>query len=513
MRKIREVIRLKQDRYASAREIALACQIGRTTVLEYLHRAESAGLRWPLPEGLSDAALERLLFPPAPAPDSPPRAMPDWPHVQRELARKGVTLLLLWQEYKQQFPDGYGYSRYASLYRQWKDRTDLSMLQRHKAGEKLFVDFAGLTMNLTDPATGEMRKVQVFAAAMGASQRIFAKAYESQDLRSWLLANAEALEFYGAVPEILVPDNLKAGVTAADRYEPALNPTFAEFARHYGIAVIPARPVRPKDKAKVENAVQQVERWILAPLRDRVFFSLSELNEQIELKAKDLDQRLMKGPNASRKELFEQLDLPLMRALPVERYVYAQWKRAKLGPDYHLEFEGHRYSAPHGLVGRSVDLRVTAHTVEVFVQGQRICTHPRSLLRRGFTTQHSHMPKSHQEHAEWTPERLESWALQAGPSTAALVRELLAGKLHPQQGFRACMGIISLQKRYTAPRLEAACARAMAFRAFSYQNVKTILEKGLDAEPPPLVPVMSSPVSHANVRGASYFSGGEPCAN
>jgi transposase len=513
MRKIREVIRLKQDRYASAREIALACHIGRTTVQEYLHRAEAAGLRWPLPEELSDAALERLLFPPGPIPDGPPRAVPDWPRVQTQLARKGVTLLLLWQEYKELFPEGYGYSRYASLYRQWKDQTDLSMLQRHKAGEKLFVDFAGLTMNVTDPAAGEIRKVQVFASAMGASQRIFAKAYESQDLRSWLLANSEAFEFYGALPEILVPDNLKAGVTAADRYEPALNPSFAEFARHYGVAVIPARPLKPKDKAKVENAVQQVERWVLAPLRDRLFFSLDELNEAIGLKLADLDGRLMKGPNLCRKELFEQIDLPLMRPLPLERYAYAQWKRAKLGPDYHAEFEGHRYSAPYSLVGKQVDLRITVHTVEVFLGSQRIFGHVRSLLRRGFTTEPSHMPKVHQAHAEWTPERLEEWALKSGPSTAALVKELLQGKLHPQQGFRSCLGIISLQKRYSAPRLEAACARALGFGAISYRNVKTILEKGLDSEPPPLPVAQVPPVLHANVRGAAYFSEEVPCAN
>ena len=246
MRKIREVLRLKRERHANARDIARACQIGRTTVGEYLHRAEAAGLGWPLPEDLSDEALERKLFPPGPPPDGVPRSMPDWGYVRRELARKGVTLLLLWQEYKQLFPDGYGYSRYASLYRDWVGKTELSMLQRHRAGEKLFVDFVGLTMNVRDPETGETRKVQVFSSAMGASHKIFAKAYEGQEMRSWLLANSEAFEFYGAVPEIVVVDNLKAGVTSADRYEPALNPSFAEFARHYGVAVIPARPGETK---------------------------------------------------------------------------------------------------------------------------------------------------------------------------------------------------------------------------------------------------------------------------
>jgi len=511
MRKIREVLRLKREHYANTRDIAAACQIGCTTVKEYLHRAEAAGLCWPLPEELSDEALQRMLFPPSPPPDTVPRAMPDWPYVRRELARKGVTLLLLWQEYKRLFPDGYGYSRYASLYRDWAHKTELSMLQRHRAGEKLFVDFAGLTMNVTDAKTGELRKVQIFTSAMGASQRIFAKAYEGQEMRSWLLANSEAFEFYGALAEIVVIDNLKAGVTSADRYEPALNPSFAEFARHYGVAVIPARPIKPKDKAKVENAVQQVERWVLAPLRDRVFFSLEELNAEISTKVSELNKRLMKGPNASREELFEEIDRPAMRPLPPERYVFAQWKRAKLAPDYHVEFEGHRYSAPHALVGRHIDLRVTAHTVEAFVGGRRICAHPRSLSRRGFTTDPSHMPQSHREHAAWTPERLEAWALKAGPCAAELVKELLRGKVHPQQGFRACVAIIRLEQSYSAARLEAACARALSFRAYTYRNVKTILEKGLDAEPPR--EALPAPESHANVRGAAYFTEEASCAN
>ena len=259
--------------------------------------------------------------------------------------------------------------------------------------------------------------------------------------------------------------------------------------------------------------MQQVERWVLAPLRDRVFFGLEELNEAIALHVEELNERPMKGPDASRDEQFEQIDRPVMRPLPSERYVYAQWKRAKLAPDYHVEFEGHRYSVPHALVGRHIDLRVTAHTVEAFLGGQRVCGHPRSLSRRGFTTEPAHMPRSHREFAEWTPERLESWALDTGPSTAALVRELLLGKVHPQQGFKSCMGIIGLGRRYSAPRLEAACSRALRFRAYSYRTVKAILEKGLDTEPPAEAPPDPAPLSHANVRGAAYFAGEAQCAN
>jgi len=513
MRKIREVMRLSYGLKASRREIALSVDIARSTVAEYLYRSEAAGLSWPVPEDLSDEDLERLLFPPTPSVSEPKRPMPDWPEVQRQLARKGVTLLLLWHEYMDKNPDGYGYSRYASLHREWLDKTDLRMRQHHKAGEKLFVDFAGLTMPVTDPATGQVRTVQVFASAMGASQRIFAKAYEAQSLENWLGANCDAFEFYGALPEMLVPDNLKSGVTSADRFEPVLNQAFAEFARHYGIAVVPARPKKPRDKSKVENAVQQVERWVLAPLRDQMFFSLEELNLAIVLKLDELDVRLMKGPGVSRRELFDEIDRPAMRKLDVPRYQFARWKRAKVAPDYCVEFEGHRYSVPYTLVGRHVELRVNLSTVEIFVDSVRVCGHPRSVSRRGFSIQKAHMPVAHREHAEWTPERLENWAAQTGPSTREFVSRMMAANLHPQQAFRACMGVISLSKNYSPERLEAACTRALRHGAQGYRNVKTILEKGLDKEEPSVQLTLIQAPMHANVRGAEYYAEGAPCAN
>jgi transposase len=513
MRKIREVLRLSHGLKASRREIAVAVDIARSTVAEYLYRSEAAGLFWPLPEDLSDEDLERLLFPPAPEAHEPKRLIPDWSEVQRQLSRKGVTLLLLWHEYREKHPDGYGYSRYASLYREWLDRTDLRMRQHHKAGERLFVDFAGLTMPVTDPLTGEVRTVQVFSSAMGASQRIFAKAYESQTLENWLGANSDAFEFYGALPEVLVPDNLKSGVTSADRFEPVVNQAFAEFARHYGLAVLPARGKKPRDKAKVENGVQQVERWILAPLRDRVFFSLDELNHAISVKLEELDVRLMKGPNASRRELFDEIDRPAMRTLDMPRYRFARWKRAKVAPDYCVEFEGHRYSVPHTLVGRHVDIRANLSTVEIFQGGIRIYGHPRSISRRGFTIEKAHMPLAHREFAEWTPERLENWAAQTGPSTREFVRRMMTSKVHPQQAFRSCMGVISLSKRFTSERLEAACARANRYGAQGYRNVKTILEKGLDQEEVSAQPTLVETTIHANVRGAEYYLEGAPCVN
>ena len=513
MRKIREVLRLRHDLNVSAREIALSVGIARSSVAEYSYRADAAGLSWPLPEGISDEDLERLLFPPPPSVEEPSRPVPSWPKIQKDLSRKGVTLLLLWQEYKAAHPDGYGYSRFASLYREWQNKTDVRMRQHHKAGEKMFVDFVGLTMPITDPSTGDVRQVQVFSSAMGASQRIFAKAYESQSLENWLAANADAFEFYGALPEVIVPDNLKSGITSPDRFEPVINQSFAEFARHYGVAVIPARPKKPRDKAKVENAVQQVERWILAPLRDRAFFCILELNIEIAARLELLDSRVMRGPSSSRRELFEEIDLPAMRVLDMPRYQFAVWKRAKVAPDYCVEFEGRRYSVPYTLVGKRVDLRVSLKVVEVFLDSTRICGHPRCFSRRGFTIEPSHMPVAHREHAEWTPERIENWAAQTGPSTRGLVSKMMAANLHPQQAFRACMGVISLSRSYTAERVEAACTRALRFGAHGYRNVKTILEKGLDREEaPPQLPLIEIEV-HENVRGAEYYKEDPSCDN
>jgi len=511
MRKIREALRLKYEHGASQHEIGRSIGLAQSTAGEILHRAEAAGLSWPLAEPLSDEDLERLLFPPPRAPQEPARPLPDWVEVDLALARKGVTLLLLWFEYRDKHPDGYGYSRFADLYRAWKGRTDLRMLQHHKAGEKLFADFAGLTMPVTDPATGQVGEVPVFVSAMGASNRIFARPYESQTSQSWLQGLEDAFVFYGGLPAVVVPDNPRACVKSPDRYEPVLNPAFADFAHFYQVAVIPARVRKPRDKAKVENAVQQVERWVLAPLRNQTFFSLEELDEAIAVKVRELDVRLMKDYGMSRRELFEQLDRPAMRDLPEGRYRYATWKKAKVAPDYHVEFEGHRYSVPSELVGRQLDMRVAQDTVEIFLGTKRVFTHPRSALRRGFTTEPAHMPSHHKEFAEWTPQRIERWALSVGAATGEFIARILEAKVHPEQAFRSSMGVISLARSYGKDRLEAACRRALVFRAYSYRNVKTILEKGLDAEPAPEPPPEA--VVHVNVRGADYYAETSPCAS
>ena len=412
MRKIKEILRLKHACGLSERQIAESCRIGKTTVGEYLQRAEAAGLSWPLPAELDEAALEARLFAqPLPPPSCP---LPDWAEVQRELKRKGVTRLLLWQEYKEKHPEGVAYPTFTVLYRRWAGACDVVMRQDHKAGEKLFVDYAGMVVPITDAHTGTIYEAQIFVATLGASNFTYAEATPTQTLEDWLGSHRRALEFLGGVPEIIVPDNLKAGVKSPCYFEPELNRAYAEFAQHYGLAVIPARVRKPRDKAKVETGVQIVKRWILAPLRKRTFFGIQEANEAIWELLEELNHKPFQKLPGSRHSAFEELDKPFLRPLPAEPYVLATWKKAKVNIDYHVEIDGHYYSVPHALIRESVELRLTQNTVEVFYKGRRVTSHQRALdlpRHRGrHTTVAEHMPTTHRTKSEWTPERLISWA-------------------------------------------------------------------------------------------------------
>lgn len=506
MRKVKEVLRLKWGCGLSHRQIAKSCGIARPTVAEYIRRAEDIGLSWPLPEELDEAALERLLFPLPPSMSKEVRPAPDWSEVHRQLKRKGVTLALLWQEYKTLYPEGYQYSAFCEHYRAWEGTLDLVMRQTHRAGEKLFVDYAGQTVPVVDRISGEIQPAQVFVAVLGASNYTYAEATWTQALPDWIGSHVRALTYFGAVPEILVPDNLKSGVAAAHRYEPELNPTYAEMAAHYSLAVLPARAAKPRDKAKVEVGVQIVERWILARLRHHTFFSLPEINAAMRALLEDLNRRPFKRLPGSRLSLFEQLDRPAMRPLPPEPYVFAEWKKARVHIDYHMQVDGHYYSVPYQLVKQALDVRLSANTVEVFHQGRRVASHPRSHQKGRHTTTAEHMPQAHQAYAQWTPQRLIHWAEQTGPATAQVVATILASRPHAQQGFRSCLGIMRLGKTYGDDRLEAACRRALAIQATSYKSIESILKHRLDQAPLPTpAPAATPTLLHPNVRGADYF--------
>jgi transposase len=507
MRKIKEVLRLHHEKGLSIRPIAKSLDMGRSTVQEYLDRAERAGLKWPLAPELDEASLEHLLFP---SPDSPvqeKRQMPSPEYLHQELKRKGVTLQLLWHEYKEKHPEGYQYSQFCRIYHQWADKLDPCLRQVYKAGEKLFVDYAGQTMEITSPETGEIHEAQIFVATLGASNYTFAKATLSQDLPSWIQSHVHAFEFFQGVPEILIPDNLKDAVTRSCRYEPDLNATYRELAEHYGAVIIPARVGKAKDKAKVESGVLQVERWILAPLRHHTFFALTDLNEAMAKQLEILNNRPFEKLEGTRKSLFESLDKPALKPLPAPRFTFAQWSQSKVNIDYHIEVDHHYYSVPYQLIHERLDVRLTDVTVEVFFKNRRVALHRRSYLKGKHTTLPEHMPKAHQKYLEWTPSRLIRWAGQIGPHTQNLVRLILESRPHPEQGYRSCLGLLRLEKRYSIERLEAACARALAFKAYSYKNVESILKKGLDQQPlVTALPQTHLPLlEHENLRGREYY--------
>jgi len=502
MRKIKEVLRLGYERGLSMRQVARCCNLGRSTTQEYFRRFRATGLTWPLPEDLTDELLEKQLFPEKEA-GQPVREPLNYLYLLQELARPNVTMALLWEEYKQTHPDGYQYSQFCNLIRSYRKTLNYSMRQEHKAGEKVFADF-GEGLKLIDPKTGKAIPTKLFVATWGASTFTFAAATLGEDLASWIEVNVDALEHFGCCPKAIVPDNLKAAVSRACRYEPDLNPTYAEFARHYGLVIFPARPYRPKDKPKVENAVRLAKRWILAKLRDRVFFSLAELNAAIFELLEILNNRHMKRLKKSRRELFELLDKPNALPLPEKRYEFAEWKKVTVSVDYHVCFDNHCYSVPYTLIHQPLEIRVTNQVIEIFKKGQRVCSHQRSYRQHQFTTKVEHMPKSHQQYLEWTPTRIESWAGKCGPAVKELVNKIMQGRKFPEQAYRSCLGIIRLGNRYAPERLDQACRRALAYRVESYQGVKNILIRGLDKLTSE-EKSMAAPIQHENIRGSEYY--------
>ncbi len=505
MRTVKEVLRLKFEQGVSARQIAKSCKIGRSTVCDYIDRANKAGLSWPIPEGLDDNGLENMLFGKSSKKTATKRYMPSMEYIHKELKRKSVTLQLLWYEYRQKHPEGYQYSYFCELYQNWVKTLDISLRQNHLAGEKMFIDYAGQTVPIQDPKTGKITEAQIFIATLGASNYTYAEASMSQRLPCWIKSHVHAFEFFGGVTQILVPDNLKSGVTNPCRYEPDINPTYQDLAEHYETTVIPARSRKPKDKAKAEGAVLIAERWILAALRNHTFFSLAELNKAVAQKLVEFNKRKFQKLNTTRHELFKTVDKPALKPLPTKKYEYADWKKVRVNIDYHVEIDKHYYSVPYQLRKEQVDARITDTTIEILFKNKRVASHFRSYRQGAFTTRREHMPKSHQQHLEWTPSRIISWAAKTGPHTEHLVAGIMERRSHPEQGFRACLGVMRLGKRYTSERLENACGRAITIKSYSYKSVESILKNGLDKKPLESEQNEIKPVSHNNIRGGRYY--------
>lgn len=516
MRKIKEILRLKFEAKLSHERIAAATGASKGAVSNYVQRAVQQGLSWPLPADLDEAALEKRLFRQA-----APReeyAPPDFPYIHQELNRKSVTLQLLWDEYHATHGErAYRYSQFCFHYQRFRDSLGRSMRQVHRAGEKLFIDYSGDTVAVIDASTGEIRQAQVFVAVMGASKYTYAEATWTQTLPDWIASNIRALEHLQGSPDLLVPDNLKSAIKYACRYEPESTSTYADMARHYSTAILPARPRSPKDKAAVEMSVLVCQRWILARLRNRRFFSLTELNIAIAELLINLNQRAFKKLPGSRASAFEAIDRPAMKPLPSTRYEYAEFIKAKPGPDYHVEADYHYYSVPHALVGQRLLVRMTATSIECFFKGQRVAAHVRSYVPRRHTTVPEHMPESHRKHLEWTPGRLLNWGQKIGTGTRAVVQWQLENRPHPEQGYRACLGLLNLVKLYGEDRLEAACRRALSIGSPTRKRIIAILKANLDQHPD-LFPgadtaVPTASLSHRNVRGAEYFRSTNPTAS
>jgi transposase len=509
MRKTREILRLKWQQGRSHREIATALAIGAGTPSDVAARARAAGLEsWDAVDVLSDDELDRKLYQEPPTSPAKPRPKPDPATIHIELRHHGVTLRLLHEEYLQAQPDGYGYTQYVAFYNEWAAKLRVVMRQVHKAGEKCFVDYSGKQPTITDPNTGERVEVELFVAVMGASNFTYAEVTATQQSADWIASHVRLVEYLTGVPRAFVPDQLKAGVVVASRFEPAIQRTYEEWSQHYATTILPARPGKPRDKAKVEGGVLIAQRWILARLRNVTCFSIAEMNEQIALLLVDLNSRVMKRYGKSRRALFDELDRPALAPLRSDRFVHGDWSYATVGYDYHVCVDEHYYSVPYKLVGEYVESRRSTATVEIFLNTTRVASHIRSAVRGGTTTLTEHMPASHRAHAEESIVEIEAWAKLIGPSTSALVRAILEERRHPEHGYRSCRGLKSLTARYTPERIEAACARALIAGARSYRNVESILKNGLDRQPLPVATSSGEtppPLDHENVRGPDYY--------
>lgn len=499
---IREILRLSEQGLSGNR-IAQSVNVSRSAVQEYLKLSSLAGLNYAKVSELGDEEALKVLGKGQSRRRSD-AAVPEWGIVRRELSRKGVTLSILWEEYRAKNPNGYSYSNFCILYRQWLKDEKVSMRQVYKAGEKALVDYAGMTLPLTDTLTGAVSEAQIFVMALGASNLTFVEAQFAQDIKSWLGGHERAFQYFGGVTELVIPDNLKAGVKSACRYEPEINRSYRDFAEHYDFAVIPTRIRKPQDKAKVEEAVQNVERRILAPLRNHTFYSLSEMNAAIREKLEEVNTRPMRGYGGlSRWELFKQIEKAALKPLPNERFLLGSWKVATVNIDYHVEIARHYYSVPCLLRGEKVEVRFTEKIVTVFHNGKSVAQHLRSYLSYQHTTVREHMPPTHQYMQGWSPSRLINWAQKIGKESQAQVQALLGSRKHPEQAYRSCLGLLRLADKFGKERLEAACKKANSFGVASFKSVQNILRNNQDkleqSDP------KHNPISHSNLRGGNYY--------
>lgn len=505
MKKISEILRQRYELNCSHREIARSLNISSSTVFDYLTRAKLANITWPLCGEQTDQALYDKLFLPV-SPSFKNRPLPDWEGIIKESRKKGVTLRLLWREYRDVHSNGLSYSQFCNRLRSHKKIIDPVMHQEHKAGEKTFVDYAGTVMEWIDPVTGEIKEAQIFVGALGASQYIYCEATKTQTLPDWISSHVNMWEYFGGVTEMLVPDNLASAVTKAHLYDPDINANYQRFSEHYGFAIVPARVAEPKDKAKVENAVGIVTRSIIAALRNRTFTSLAEINSAIKPLLEKINRQCFQKMETTRFELFETIDKPALKPLPKERYYFEEWSKAKIHIDYHFVFDHHYYSVPYQYLQKPVDIRSTAKAVECFCDGLRIAVHERNYKKYGYTTLKEHMPLNHRAHVQWGPERMRRWAKKIGEETAHFIEHMMSSRPFVQQSYRACLGLLRLGERYGDDRLEKACAMGLKAGMNRYQQIESLLKNKMDQSYPENTDEKNEIIlNHKNIRGSRYY--------
>ena len=504
MRKIKTVLRLHYENKLSQHQIAKSIGLSVGVVNKYINLAQQAKLTWPLEEELTnEIALKKFLLP-IQQNISPAIDGLNFPEIHKELKLKGVTLQLLWEEYSQELKNPYSYSNFCLMYRKWRNTQPKSMRQTHKAGDKAFVDYAGQTFDIIDSKTGEIRAAQIFVGILGASNFTYAEATWTQKIPDWVASHKRMFEFFGGVPALIVPDNLKSGICKFCRYDPEINPTYADFIDYYGTAVLPARPSKPKDKPKVENAVLVVERWILARLRKQTFFGLDELNAAIKKLLHELNNRPFKKLPGCRASLFAETDQPVLKPLPKYNYEICEIKFARVQVDYHIELDFHYYSVPYQYVGKKITVCFTTTRVECSYQGKKLAIHVRSYEKGKHTTIPEHMPKSHRKYLECNAETLLQWAKNVGISTTKFITSILESKLHPEQGYRSCLGIINLAKRYGKQRLENACQYAWQQGVRTRKSLASILAHNMDLQLQKQDTYNNKSIIHDNLRGKNY---------
>lgn len=509
MRKVRELLRLTFEQGLSARKAAPIIGIGKTAASQYLSGFKASKLEHSNVSAMSDSELLNAINTKKESENSRFEELSKlFPYFEKELKRTGLTLQLLWKEYSETDIDCYGYSQFCHHYYHWRKETKVSMRMEHKAGDKMFVDFAGKKLSIVDPKTGEIQELEIFVSVLGASQLSYIEAVLSQKKADWIAVNQNALSFYKGVPNAIVPDCLKSAVIKSDKYEPEINQTYNDFAQHYQTVILPARALHPQDKSLAENFVRNAYTQIYAPLRNLTFFSIEELNtalwEQLDL----YNHKNFQARGYSRNQLFEEIEKSQLKPLPTGTYELKAFSECKVQYNHHVYFkeDKHYYSVPFQFTGKKVMIISTSRSIEMFFNNSRIAIHQRNRCTYGYTTKTGHRPPNHQFVSEWSPQRFIKWGRNIAAEVEELITLLLDSRQHPEQAYRSCMGILNLSKKYDNADYIKACKKALGLNLINYKFIKNMLETKAFNLADEQESEQSNLPNHGNIRGEEVYN-------